>query len=79
MSSLVNSFDEMWHNRYTPFGLEVLQTRLFAQIKRAEELAYWIHAYSNKEIDRIPFLEETLSKEPYIGVKHLELAFSSKQ
>lgn len=79
IKSLSLSFDAMWHERYKPFGLEVLQSRLYAQIKRADEAMYWISAYTNKEVDSIPFFDETITKEPYIGVKHSDLAYSSKQ
>lgn len=79
MLKLVVSFEEMWHERYRPFGLEVLQNRLFSQIRRADEALYHIDAYINGKEINIPFLEETLSKEPYLPVKHLDLAFSSKQ
>ena len=79
MLKLVESFEKMWHERYRPFGLEVLQNRLFSQIRRADEVLYWINAYTSKEIDHIPFMEEILSKEPYLTVKHLDIAFSSKQ
>lgn len=79
MDALTQSFTDLWHERYQPFGLEVLQSRLFAQLKRADELLYWIDCYKTKKIDKIPFLEEKLSKEPYLGFKYADFAYSSKQ
>lgn len=73
------STENMWHERYRAFGLEVLQNRLFAQIRRADEALYWIDAYTNGSTKTIPFLEEVISKEGYLPVKHIDLAFSSKQ
>jgi len=79
MKALTMSFEDMWHDRYKPFGLEIIQTRLYAQIRRADEVTYWVKAYTNHQVDHIPFLEETISKEGYLPVKHIDLAFSSKQ
>lgn len=79
MLKLVVSFEDMWHDRYRPFGLEVLQNRLFGQIRRADEALYHINAYVSGNEGTISFLEETLSKEGYLPVKHVDLAFSSKQ
>ncbi|PKK85998.1 MAG: hypothetical protein CVV63_04730 [Tenericutes bacterium HGW-Tenericutes-8] len=79
MRAYIISTENMWHERYSPFGLEVLQNRLFAQIRRADEALYWIDAYVNGKTETIPFFEVVISKEGYLPVKHIDLAFSSKQ
>ncbi|MCU0104267.1 beta-N-acetylhexosaminidase [Acholeplasma vituli] len=79
MKSLIESFEGLWHDRYRPFGLEVLQTRLFGQIRRADELLYWIDQIILDPNQTLPFFEEVLSKEPYMNFKYLDYGFSSKQ
>lgn len=74
-----DSISLMWHQRNKPFGLEVLQTRIYAQISRVEEAKYQINAYINQDIDQIEFLEEVIVKEPYLPVKYIDVALSSKQ
>lgn len=79
MKSLIESYEHQWHERYRPFGLEVLQTRLFGQIRRADEMLYWIEQTNSDPNYTIPFFETVLSKEPYTNFKYLDYAFSSKQ
>lgn len=76
---LNESFTNMWHERFKVFGLEVLQNRIYAQIERVNELLRTIDAYENKKVDKIEYLEEELSKEPWLSNKYIEIALSSKQ
>lgn len=77
---LVNkSLTKHWHERNKVFGLEVLQNRIYAQLSRTIEARYIINAYANQMIDRIDFLEEVIVKEPYLPVKYIDVALSSKQ
>lgn len=79
MKSLIESFEQLWHERYRPFGLEVLQNRLFGQIRRADEMVYWINQITLDSSLKIPFFEEVLTKEPYMNFKYHDYGFSSKQ
>lgn len=79
MKSLIESFEQLWHERYRPFGLEVLQNRLFGQIRRADEMVYWINQITLDSSLKIPFFEEVLTKEPYMNLKYHDYGFSSKQ
>ncbi len=79
INSVNDSFTYLWHKRNKPFGLEVLQTRIYAQISRVKEAKYQIESYINKQISQIDFLEEVIVKEPYLPVKYIDVALSSNQ
>jgi hypothetical protein len=79
INSVNDSFTYLWHKRNKPFGLEVLQTRIYAQISRVKEAKYQIESYIKKQISQIDFLEEVIVKEPYLPVKYIDVALSSKQ
>lgn len=70
------SFETLWLDRNKVFGLEVLQNRLYSQLRRVDHYEQIIDKY--KKGDHIEYLEVELSEEPYLSVKYQDIAFSSK-
>ncbi|VEU82191.1 beta-N-acetylhexosaminidase [Acholeplasma hippikon] len=75
MESL-KSFEENWLRRNKPFGLEVLQNRIYSQLRRLDMYEEIIKSYHDGYV--IDFLEEKLSQEPWLSVKYADLSVSSK-
>lgn len=76
LTKTLELFEQMWLSRNKVFGLEVIQNRLFSQFRRIQTYADLIKSYVPSSI--IPYLEEVISKEPYLSEKHMAIAFSSK-
>lgn len=76
MMNFLELFELHWKSSFKVFGLEVIQHRLFSQLRRADELLTIAKTF--KKHDQIPYLEEKITKEPYLSVKHADIAFSSK-
>ncbi|CCV65430.1 Glycoside hydrolase, family 20 [Paracholeplasma brassicae] len=76
LMAFLEGFERMWKQTYKVFGLEVIQSRLYSQLRRVDELITVTTQF--KKGDSIPYLDENLSKEPYLSVKYADIAFSSK-
>ncbi|WP_264229977.1 beta-N-acetylhexosaminidase [Acholeplasma laidlawii] len=76
LNRTVLSFETLWLERNKVFGLEVIQNRLYSQLRRIDHYEHIIDNY--KKGDFIEYLEVEVSEEPYLSVKYLDIAFSSK-
>ena len=60
LRKLLRSFRTQWMQRNKPFGFEVIQLRLNAQIGRYEEIAVRIHELLDRTLRRIEELDEPI-------------------
>ncbi|VEU82411.1 beta-N-acetylhexosaminidase [Acholeplasma hippikon] len=74
---VVESFEKNWNERNKMFGLEVIQNRLFSQLRRIDTYESLVNNYHFDE--KLEFLEEKLEKDPWNNVKFIDVALSSKQ
>lgn len=68
--------EKNWLTRNKPFGLEVLQNRIFSQLRRIDMYEETICSYVEGSI--IDYLDEKLSQEPWLSIKYGDLSVSSK-
>lgn len=74
---VLSNFEKIWLERNKIFGLEVIQNRISSQLRRLD--TYEMIVKNHKKGQKIDFLEEKLSKEPWNNVKFIDIALSSKQ
>ncbi|WP_025724513.1 beta-N-acetylhexosaminidase [Acholeplasma granularum] len=72
----LKSFEDNWLSKNKVFGLEVLQNRIFSQLRRADFYKQIVSNYNKGDV--IAYLEEKLLEEEYLSEKYMENAFSSK-
>lgn len=77
LTNVLISFEKNWNERNKIFGLEVIQNRIYSQIRRVDTYKDVITNF--KKGDKLEFLEEKLLKDPYNNVKFIDVALSSKQ
>jgi hypothetical protein len=72
------SFRAQWLRHNKPFGLEVIQSRMAAQVARMEECILRLSEYLDGQVDNIPELEEKLETDKYMSYpRHCRWATSS--
>ncbi len=78
LDRVIVRFKENWLSRYKFYGLEVIESRLYVFYGRIEDAKKLFADYDNKVIDKLEFLHETLSKEPYISPKFTDTFYGTK-
>lgn len=77
-ADILKAIKTRWLKNNKIFGLEVLESRLEVYKSRSFNLRYLINEYEEGKVDKLDFLEQPLTKEPYLSPKFSDMFYGTK-